>query len=199
MSNATGQTAETDTLRYGMTLCGVLAPLVAFTAILVAAWIHSDWFTWTGHALSDLGHVDREFFWVFNVGLLVTGTLGVVFSLRLLDYLDSTVSRIGAGLFLLGIFCLGLVGAFPLGVDYHSLVTFAFFTLCTLGVFVVGLGESLRGEPLGYGWLALVVAGVGLVILTLRWFDGAAIPELVGTVAYAIFAVGYAGHIRGRW
>ncbi|MCK4783217.1 MAG: hypothetical protein KAV87_05655, partial [Desulfobacteraceae bacterium] len=40
-------------------VCGILGPLIAFTAILVAIGVSASWFSWFDNALSDLGHPFR--------------------------------------------------------------------------------------------------------------------------------------------
>jgi hypothetical membrane protein len=187
---------QTDALRKTLATCGLLGPVVAFSTIFFTTWLHADWFTWTGHALSDLGNVEQDHFWVYNLGLLTSGTLGVGFSVRLIDGFDSAVSRLGAVVFLLGTFSLGLVGAFPSGVDHHRAVTAAFFSLSTLGILIVGIGESIDGDRLGYVWIALVIVGLVFAELTSRWFSGPAIPEMVGALVYSAFSVGYFLRLR---
>jgi len=184
-----------DPLRAFMTVCGWLSPLVAFTAIFAATWVHRDWFTWTGHALSDLGAVDASPLWIYNVGLVTTGFLGIVFSIRLIDYLESRISQAGALTFLVGMFNLSLVGAFPAGMPHHMTATSLFFLLCTLGMLIVGIGESIRRNRLGMAMVVVVVLGVIAAMKTGQWFQGAAIPELVGAIAYSIFTAGYAARM----
>ncbi len=43
--------------------------------------------------------------------------------------------------------------------------------------------------------VVVVVIAVGLAIKTIDWFQGAAIPELVGAIAYSIFSAGYAARM----
>jgi len=56
----------------------VVAAVVAFGAILTATLV-APWFSWTGNALSDLGHHDRATATVFNGGLMAAGLVGAVF------------------------------------------------------------------------------------------------------------------------
>ncbi|MDZ7731196.1 MAG: DUF998 domain-containing protein [Natrialbaceae archaeon] len=187
-----------DPLRSLLTACGILAPLAAFIAIAASTWIHRAWFTWANHALSDLGALGTDHFWIYNVGLLATGTFGILFAARLLDYFRSRISQAGTIVFSLGMFSLAMVGAFPGGVQYHMRATNLFFGLCTIGVLIVGIGESLERDVLGYA-LLVVVAMTGIfAYLTTQWFSGAAIPELVGAIAYTIFSLLYVARLTGR-
>ncbi len=189
------ETPSNDFLKKIMTYCGLLAPIVAFTAIFTATTVHSDWFTWSGHALSDLGALGTSPLWIYNLGLVLTGTLGVIFALRLVDYFDNNISKLGAVFFLVGIFNLSLVGTFPGGTEPHMLVTSLFFGITTLGILIIGIRESIDRKQLGYLWILLIFIGITLTYLTSKWFTGAAIPEMVGAVAFSIFSLVYFGKI----
>lgn len=181
-----------------MTYCGLLAPVVAFSAIFSATAVHSEWFSWTESALSALGSLDASPLWIYDLGLVSTGTLGVIFALRLIDYFESMISKLGSIIFLVGIFNLSLVGTFCGGMPHHGLVTSLFFGFSALGILTVGIGESINGKTLGYLWIILIIFGVILTHLTTEWFSGAAIPEMVGAVGFSIFSLAYFGRITGR-
>ncbi|MDZ7731145.1 MAG: DUF998 domain-containing protein [Natrialbaceae archaeon] len=184
-------TSEEEQMLRLMNLAGLLAPIVAFSFIFAATFVHSSWFTWPGHALSALGSHQHDPNWIYNLGLALAGVLGVIFAIRLFGYFEHLVSRLGSLSFMVGIFNLTLVGVFHGGMDYHNLVTMLFYTLSFLGVLVIGIGEVLDGDRLGYAWIIGVIVGLILTYLASQTFDGAAIPEMVGAVLYAIFSVTY--------
>ena len=64
-------------------LCGVLGPVLAFVFISVSVVLH-PWVSWVENALSDLGALGVSFSFVYNVGLVVTGFVFVLFGVRLL-------------------------------------------------------------------------------------------------------------------
>lgn len=187
-----------DLLRKIMTYCGLLGPIVAFSAIFISTAIQSDWFTWTGKALSHLGEFGTPHAWFFNLGMVIGGTLGVVFALKVFDYFDYSVSKIGSIIFLVGVFNLILVGTFPIGWGQHTLVSLLFFGLSGIGILTVGIGESIDGEKLGYLWIILFVIALILAYLTSVWFEGIAIPEMVGAIVFGIFSLVYFGRISGH-
>lgn len=178
-------------MKWVLTLAGLLAPLAAFTFILAATYVHRSWFTWQGDALSALGAHSAESPWIYNLGLSLTSTFGVLFSIRLFGYFESLVSRIGTIGFLIGIYNLSLVGVFHGGMAGHQLATNLFYSFCFLGLLVIGIGEAIEGHRLGYVWIILFVVALVLTYLTMQWFEGAAIPEMVGAVYYALFSVTY--------
>jgi len=167
---------------------GVVATVVAFGMIFLTTTM-APWFSWPGDALSDLGHPDRwELYWIYNYGLMVAGTLGVVFAVR--SALDrGTLAHVAGSLVMaVSLADLALVGYYHAGRDPHVLVSTLFFVTLTYGVFLYGSGEVLAGNVyrgLGTIWLGLVHAawwGVwGLVDLG----DGVAIPEFVGALVVA--------------
>ncbi|MFX1265844.1 MAG: DUF998 domain-containing protein, partial [Promethearchaeota archaeon] len=61
-------------------LFGIISPLVTYFSIGISIWF-SPWFSWHQNALSDLGHsVKSEVAPIFNLGLLLSGFLIVVYA-----------------------------------------------------------------------------------------------------------------------
>ncbi|MEE8181774.1 MAG: hypothetical protein V3T87_00505, partial [Candidatus Thorarchaeota archaeon] len=83
-------------------LMAALAPLFALTCIAIAILISPD-FSWTGNALSDLGHYIRTDIGpnpvvraiIFNVGLTVTGIVMVYYIIWLFRQLNDLQTKIG--------------------------------------------------------------------------------------------------------
>lgn len=166
----------------------VVATVVAFGAILTATMV-APWFSWTGNALSDLGHHERATASLFNGGLIVAGLVGAVFPLWLVLDTEGLVRRIGAAVVAATLVDLALIGFFPTPHDLHGTVSVLFFVGVTLGLVVWGIGDILndrrrRGSAIASGgffhaafwmvwWSSLVPYG------------GVAVPEFVGAVLLA--------------
>jgi len=69
-------------LRAVGTLCGLAAPGVGLGTVLLATLL-APWFSWTGNALSDLGHPSRATAPLFNGGMALAGLLALAFAGRL--------------------------------------------------------------------------------------------------------------------
>lgn len=166
-------------------VAGILVGLVGIAAAIVVA----PWFTWTGHALSDLGNPARASAPFFNWSLVVAGLLGVVFTARLFTASTHIVERVGIGIVGVGMANVGLVGVFDITHSLHGPVAIAFFLGITYGWFVHGSGLALSGpvrRGIGSIWL-----GIGHVTAWLLWavvdLDGIALPELAGTLLLAVW------------
>jgi hypothetical membrane protein len=166
-------------------VAGILIGLAGIAAAIVVA----PWFTWTGHALSDLGHPGRTSAPVFNWSLVAAGLLGVVFTIRLFTASEQIVERVGIGIVGVGMATLGLVGVFDITHPLHGPVAVAFFLGITYGWFVHGSGLAFSGavrRGIGSIWL-----GVGHVTAWLLWavvdLDGIALPELAGALLLAVW------------
>jgi len=93
-------------------VCGTIAPIVAFTFILLAITSYPQ-FSWTGNALSDLGVVEGVTAVLFNSGLIIGGILAIIFASGLFIFLRNRVlGRIGAFIFTLAALALVAIGIF---------------------------------------------------------------------------------------
>ncbi|MFW5919431.1 MAG: DUF998 domain-containing protein [Halanaeroarchaeum sp.] len=168
-------------------LAGILLGLGGIAGAIVVA----PWFTWTGHALSDLGHPSRASAALFNPSLVTAGLLGVTFTVRLFVAGDHPVERLGIGIVGVGMANMGLVGVFDITHPVHGPVAVAFFLGITYGWFLHGSGMALAGSVrrgIGYIWL-----GIGHVTAWLLWavvdLDGIALPEIAGSLLLAVWIV----------
>lgn len=168
-------------------VAGILVGLVGIAAAILVA----PWFTWTGHALSDLGHPARTSAPFFNWSLVAAGLLGVIFTARLFTASAHIVERVGIGIVGLGMVNVGLVGVFDITHSLHGPVAIAFFLGITYGWFVHGSGLALSGSVrrgIGSIWV-----GIGHITAWLLWvvvdLDGIALPELAGTLLLAVWIV----------
>lgn len=180
------------------TAAGVASPVVSLGSILLAAAL-SPTFTWTGSALSDLGAPTAPTAALFNGGLVLGGALALPFAVRLVGTARNRAESAGAGLFALTALALAGVGLFPLNTPQHTPVAIAFFLLLSLSLWAYGAGNALTGDrrlgavtaALGAlnlaAWVVYVTAAPGL---------GLALPESVGAVVLALWAVGTALRLR---
>jgi hypothetical membrane protein len=185
------------------TLAGPAAVLVSFVGVFgsvaLASWVVGSWFTWTGNALSHLGHADRTVAPLFNYSLILAGLLGTAYAGRVFVDGTNAFHRLGAGMLALGLANSALVGVFPVPHPLHGLVALTYFVLLTLGLFAHGSGDALAGQPrrgVLSTWLA-VAHVAAWVMLTFVPFDGIALPELVGVIGLWVWALKTYSDIRG--
>ena len=169
---------------------GLAAVVVAFGGV-VYAMAAAPWFSPFYYALSDLGARGVVTAPIFNGALLVGGALGAGFVVAVLADTDHPIRQAGGLFGLLAMLFMALVGVFPIPSPFHGLVAVPFFLFLTLTVFLWGAGDYAAGRPLR--GLVLVLLGVLHVVswvwwLLFPWFPpGIAIPELFGSVAFAVW------------
>jgi hypothetical membrane protein len=169
---------------------GLAAIVVAFGGVVYAMFA-APWFSPLSYALSDLGARGAVTAPIFNGALLAGGALGVGFVVSVLADTTHPIRRAGGLFGLLAMLFMALVGAFPIPSPFHGLVAVPFFLFLTLAVFLWGAGDYAAGRPLR--GLVLVLLGVLHVVswawwLLFPWFPpGIAIPELFGSVAFAVW------------
>jgi hypothetical membrane protein len=177
--------------------CGFLAPVLAFAFILLAVASHPQ-FSWLDNALSDLGVVSGVTAVLFNSGLIGSGILCFIFATGLFVFLgERALGRTGAFVLVLASLALVAIGVFPESVrSVHYFVSVAFFVLLPVSMlFIVGafwLMGQVRMAVLTF--LAAVVAAAPWVLLfSVRYVSGVAIPEFVSGLAGAVWAVVLSG------
>jgi len=169
---------------------GLAAIVVAFGGVVYAMFA-APWFSPLYYALSDLGARGVVTAPIFNGALMVGGALGVGFVAAVLTDTDNPIRQAGGIFGLLAMLFMALVGVFPIPSPVHGLVAVPFFVFLTLAVFLWGAGDYAAGRPLR--GLTLVLLGVLHVVswvwwLLFPWFPpGIAIPELFGSVAFAVW------------
>ena len=156
--------------------CGILIPIVIFTGIGLAI-SQSPWFSWTEHALSDLGieGISASF---FNSSIVVGGILAFVFSLGLIKILSN---KTGAHILSLSSLALIGIGLFPVTIYApHIIVSAAFFVLLTITLLIIGLTLKRDQFERNMGKLASIFAilAIGSTIFPLTG-KGIAIPEII--------------------
>jgi len=155
-------------------ICGLLVPVVIFTCLGLAL-LSSPWFTWTDHALSDLG-VQTNTAALFNYGMIAGGVFAFIFSLGLIKVLSR---KIGGYVLLFSSIALIGIGIFPETVFVLHFFTSATFFV-TLTVALLLLGITMQKDPFKrpVGLLALACASVAMTsALFLFPLKGIALPE----------------------
>jgi len=155
-------------------VCGLFIPVVMFTCLGLAL-ASSPWFTWSEHALSDLG-VQESTAALFNYGMIAGGVLIFIFSLGLIKILST---KMGAYLLLISSFALVGIGVFP-ETTYvlHFLTSASFFMILTLAFLIIGVTIKKDHFEKSMGLLALVFAFIAIVSSVLLFqLKGIALPE----------------------
>src|SRR4030042_3389990 len=155
-------------------ICGILIPVVIFTCLGLSI-ASSPWFTWTQHALSDLG-IQENTAAPFNNGMILGGLLSLIFSLGLMKILSN---KLGAYLLLLSSLALIGIGVFPETIFVLHFVTSAsFFFLLATALLIIGLTRRQNHFDKNIGLLAVVLACIALSSIVLLFhFEGIAIAE----------------------
>jgi len=170
-------------------ISGVIAPIIAFTSILVAI-AYSPSFSWTENALSDLGVQEGVTAVLFNAGLIISGVLAIIFATGLFTLQKGNLlGRIGALVLVLDAFALTAIGVFPESVKpthfYASVTFFVFFPISMLF-----LGAAfLRTSKTKLGFFTLIVAAVATVVWTVPFGKGVAIPETISGLSASTWAI----------
>jgi hypothetical membrane protein len=172
-------------------LCGIIGPILAFACILsaVASWSQ---FSWANNALSDLGVQPGITGIVFNVGLVVSGLLFLVFTVGLFTVMrEQVLGKVGA--FILALSCIALIGIGVFNESFsptHYLVSVAFFVFFPISLLVLSAVFWLLHQP-RFGVFTLVVALVAAAVwvleFTLHYAPNVAIPEFVSGLAGAVW------------
>ena len=138
---------------------------------------------WRG-ALSDMGRVGLGTAWVFNVGLMISASLGAAYVACLLKAFRGSLTHLATGVYLVAIINLFLIGVFPEGTEPHWTVSYEFFLLMLftylLNVPALWL-EGLRRHALFN--LALFALGLG-GSLAINW------PSIAALELYNIALMG---------
>ena len=179
-----------DRLRRALVWSGLASSLVGFATTLAATLV-SPTFSWTAHALSDLGAPTATTAWLFNGGLVLGGLIGLPFAGVVYARARHALERVGAVALAGAVAALALVGAFPTGTPAHFPVAVAYFTLFTVAMWVHGTGAALAGDVrrgLGGIWLG-IVHGLAWLAWAVAGPEGLAIPELVGSALFLAWIV----------
>jgi len=169
-------------------ICGVLAPIIGLTLILLAIY-YSPWFSWTENALSDLG-VQGTAAILFNSSLVVGGVLTIIFAIGLREILlNRTLGRIGTLIFILDGTMLCAIGIFPeTAGDIHFYVSVAFFVLLPVSLFLNGVAMMQESSERKTGLFTITAGIVAATVWMLQW-SAVAIPEIIAALAAFVWSI----------
>jgi hypothetical membrane protein len=177
--------------------CGFLAPIFAFAFIFLAV-VSYPQFSWVDNALSDLGVVGGVTAVLFNSGLIVSGVLCFIFATGLFAFLsERAVGRIGVFVLVLASLALVAIGVFPESVrSVHYFVSVAFFVFLPVSMLVIVGAFWLMGQVRMAVFtllVAIVAVAPWVLLFSVRYVSGVAIPEFVSGLAGAVWAVVLSG------
>ena len=167
---------------------GLLSPLIGLGGVLTAIIINRSWWSITDNAISDMGRVGLRHNWVMNSALIIAAILGIYYASGLLMELKSSLQKLGAGIFILGLFSLMAIGLFPEGTSPHYYVSWAFFVMAGLGMLITGIGFYMKGDRnFGAFTAALFVIAWFLAATAMKTFRGVAVSEFIGIFGIVIW------------
>lgn len=171
----------TPTKEKNYALLGIIAPFITYISIWISI-AHAPWFSWQKNALSDLGHsVNSGVAPIFNVGLLLTGAITIIYAVTVL----AKHAKYTSICLIISAVILQLVATFD--EVYRSLHVSA-AVLFFLSIWTTSIVNAAEKKS----WLALLAffVGVGSFILWgLKVYSaGIAVPEIIsfGAVATVI-------------
>lgn len=171
-------------------VCGTIAPIVAFTFILLAI-LNFPQFSWTGNALSDLGVHEGVTAILFNSGLVIGGILALVFASGLFVLQKTMLGRIGVFIFVLAALAFMAIGVFSENAEpTHYYVSVTFFVLFPISMLVIGAAFLLTAK-LKMGFFTFLAAIVAELVWAIHWTIGfgsnVAIPEALSALSVLIW------------
>lgn len=172
-------------------ICGLAAPIVAFTCILVAIASYAP-FNWVTNALSDLGVQAGVTAPIFNSGLVISGLLFLVFAVGLFQSAGkSVVGKVGAGVLCLACVWLVCIGIFNENFNpIHFYFSVAFFVCMPISLLILVGDFWFTGQrKLSLFTLAIGLAAATPWVLqyTVHYVSNVAIPEFVSGFAGALW------------
>lgn len=168
-------------------VAGAAAVVVSTGSILLATALSSS-FTWTGHALSDLG-VEDGVAWLFNGGLFLGSLLAAPYAWALWRRASGLASVVRAAAFATAAAGMAGVALFPTGESLHAPAAIAFFAAATSTMLADGVARRgarrgrvalASGVAAPLAWPAWAASGLG---------DGIAVPEFVGVALFGAWVV----------
>lgn len=172
-------------------ILGVFSAVTAYPFIAVSIAL-SPWFNFYNNALSDLGNIawNAPVAYVFNFGLILSGSLTVSFALltslkhRSWKYLPWSILLTVAGVNLV------LIGVFPedAGIIHRRVSTVFFLSLIVVMLIYSVCSWALK--MLVTGMAALIFSIASAAVWTVKWgWDGVAIQETITSLMTTIWLI----------
>lgn len=173
-------------------LAGLLSPFLIFVFTISSIMLH-PWFNFSDYAFSHLGKIGISLNFVFNIGLILGGVSGLIFSLGLFYVSNNKISRIGSVLFGLGMLFFILLGLFPMGMILHYLAAAAFYLLSISGILAKTIGDFKIEKVLSSFLFLTVIVCISLLgYLNIAKYDlGLAITETIAFIPILEFKIAY--------
>jgi hypothetical membrane protein len=174
--------------------CGIIAPVLAFSCILVAVASYPE-FSWVDNALSDLGVISGVTGSVFNFGLTVSGVFILCFAVfGLFKYFgDSWIGKCGALAFAATALALIGIGIANENIrPFHYLFSVAFFVLLPISLFIITAAFAVKRQTkmvLFTLVIAVAAATPWILYFTVHYVSGVAIPEFASALAGSVWTV----------
>lgn len=195
-------------------LIGLFAPIIALVCILIAILLAPYW-TWTGNALSDLGHYTRTDIGpnpmvraiAFNSGLIITGILMIYATLNFYRDQDAEMGKLSMIILMISEGFLVAIGIFSENFGYiHYVVSVGFFFTFPFAMWIASADWLWKKRIRWLGIISLLLPFVSYWIW-MGYFNGAfttwtnvAIPEITtaGSCIVWVWLI-VISHIRGMW
>jgi len=163
------------------------ASTVSGWLVILLAISRNPWFVFTENALSDLGAASANDPWLFNVGMILTGAMIMLYAVHLLEVSINKLSRVGGASMAITGLMLTMIGCYPEGTPYHYTVSVWFFSQGALTVLIWGL--ALIGEVTWrkYGLIFTFMGIAGPIIAVFVPWSSTAVAEAYGILVLNIW------------
>lgn len=174
-----------------------IACIIVPSIFIIASILTNPWFTITANAFSDLGAVTANNRWIFNCGMIVSGSLIFLFALGLAEMSENKVEVIGSAFLMMTAFFLIFIGIFYEGTAPHFLFSVLFFSEAGLSVLTWGLGMVMeRRYDAGIAMIALAIIGtLGSLLIS---FPSIALLESFGISIMFVWVIIVIALMKGR-
>lgn len=166
--------------------CGIVGPFYAFLSIMIAILFSYQWFTWTGNALSDLGHplLHPTSALIFNSGLIIGGIVTIFFVLGLaMNVRKNIIALVGTGMLLVATLALICVGVFNETFSpWHFIFSVTLFASMAFTLLIFGAAMAINKPTRWFGITTLLLGVVAASPWLLMSWAHAAIPETISAV-----------------
>ncbi|MHB1708594.1 MAG: DUF998 domain-containing protein [Thermoplasmataceae archaeon] len=176
----------TETARGRLILFGVAA-LVSIFLWISAAWLANPWFDFYTDALSALGSPGATDPWIYNVGLMFTSILIVLYASGLILYSRNEIQTVGASFFVVAAMFLALIGIYHGGTYPHDFVSMWFFIQADIAIIIWGSGAIVRKRIIG-AYSVLIAVSATVLAYAVSWPSSAEL-ETFGTCAISLWVV----------
>jgi hypothetical membrane protein len=169
--------------------CGIVAPVVAFTGITVSLALtlsEGDSIS----ALSDLGVQQGVTGILFNLVLVISGSLILVFALGLFAVLRRVaLGKIGAFILVLDALALTAISVFPENVKpLHLYASVAFFALFPTSLFFIGTALLQISQP-NLAMFTFLIAIIASLVWVIPFGGSVAVLETIATLSASTWSV----------